>query len=77
MTSYLIKTLVMRGKRPPKIPSNSIQNHLWIKQGWNKYVNSCINNWGVKEEATLQNNGNIKILLHQYLRRSCCVIKIN
>jgi hypothetical protein len=50
----------MEYKRLPKIASNSIQNHLQLKQGLHKYAKCWINHWGIKKEIILQNNDNIK-----------------
>jgi hypothetical protein len=50
----------MEDKRLPKVASNSIQNNLQLKRGWHKDVKSWLNHWGIEEDVTLQNNGDIK-----------------
>jgi hypothetical protein len=49
----------MDDKRFPKISSNTIQSHQWLKHGWHKYAKYCPNHWGIQEEAIMQNIDNI------------------
>ena len=65
----------MREKMIPMIASKPIQSHQFLKRGWIRDAKSWINNQRIKEEFTLYNNDNIKILLHLNLRRKCVVIK--
>ena len=58
MTRYLAYKYTifnMEGNKLPMIASNSIHNHLWLKQGWHKDVKSLLNHWGIEEEVTLHN----------------------
>jgi hypothetical protein len=62
MTRYLTyknKIKELDNKRLPEIVSNSIQNHQWLKWGWNKYAKSWLNHWVIQEESIMQNTDNI------------------
>jgi hypothetical protein len=57
---YKNKINNIQTKRLPKNDSRSSENHLYLKWGCHKDVKTWINHWGMKEEATMKNNDNIK-----------------
>jgi hypothetical protein len=66
MTRYLMyknKMNNLEDNKLPKVSSKSSQNHMWLKCGQLKDAKSWLNHWGIKEEATLQNNDNIKNII--------------
>jgi hypothetical protein len=66
MIGYLMyhnKLNKMEDKRLPKISSNSNQNHLQFKWGWNKDGQYWLNHWGIKEEIIMQNKDNIRNII--------------
>jgi hypothetical protein len=53
----------MEDKKLPKIASKSSRNHLRLKRGWHKDVESWLSHWRVMGEIILHNKDTIKNII--------------